>query len=132
MREERGTIAADVVVYEEFTLWGTILGNVQVINGGKLYVRGAIYGDLTVDRGGRAHIFGQVSGNLRLEKYSKTINSGLVGGDLVNHGGRYFGDVGSQVLGKIKANKGETHLPKPSKPSNSSSSSNSSSPPKSR
>ena len=112
MREERGNIAGDVVVSEEFTLWGAILGNVKVTNEGKLYIRGSVYGNLTVDRGGRVHIFGQVSGDVRLEKYSKTINSGLVGGDLINEGGRYFGDLGSRVLGKIKKHKGETNLPK--------------------
>lgn len=112
MREERGNIAGDVVVYEEFTLWGSILGNVQVINGGKFYIRGSVYGNVLVDRGGRAHLFGQVMGDLRLEKYSKTINSGLVGGDLINEGGRYFGDPGSKIVGKIKAHAGETKLPK--------------------
>jgi hypothetical protein len=111
MREERGNIAGDVVVYEEFTLWGAVLGNVKVINGGRFYIRGVVYGDLLVDRGGRVHIFGQVSGNLRLEKYSKTVNSGLVGGDLINDGGRYFGDPGSRVLGKIKTHTGDTKLP---------------------
>ena len=112
MREERGNIAGDIVVNEEFTLWGVILGNVKVVNEGKFYIRGSVYGNLIVDRGGRVHIFGQVTGNVRLEKYSKTINSGLVGGDLINEGGRYFGDPDSKILGKIKARKGETELPK--------------------
>src|SRR4051794_7125782 len=35
MREERGLINGDVVVYEPFTLWGTISGTVKVIDGGK-------------------------------------------------------------------------------------------------
>jgi hypothetical protein len=112
MREQRENSVGDVLVYEEFTLWGTIVGNVKVINGGKFYVRGAVHGNLLVDRGGRVHIFGQVSGDMRLEKYSKTINSGLVGGDLINEGGRYFGDPGSQILGKVKTHLGETKLPK--------------------
>lgn len=111
MREERGTIEGDVVVYEEFTLWGTIVGNVQVINGGRLYVRGAVYGNLTVDRGGRCHILGRVSGQVRLMKYTKTINNGLIGGDLVNEGGRYFGEAESRIMGKVKTISGETKLP---------------------
>ena len=64
MREERGQLTGDVIVYEPFTLWGSVGGNVRVIQGGKLYVRGAIYGNLTVEYGGRVHVYGNISGDL--------------------------------------------------------------------
>jgi hypothetical protein len=111
MREEHGSVAGDVVVYEDFTLWGSVSGNVKVIAGGRFYVRGAIYGNLVVEEGGRVHIFGRISGHLRLMVGTKVINSGVVGGDLINEGGRYYGELGSHVLGKIKPKSGETNLP---------------------
>ena len=56
MREERGQINGNQVISEPLDLWGIISGNVTVVEGGKLYVRGAIYGDLRVSPGGRVHI----------------------------------------------------------------------------
>lgn len=108
MREERGQIGGDVVVYEPFTLWGSIGGNVRVIQGGKFYVRGAIYGNLTVEFGGRVHIFGNVSGNLIVERGAKVIHSGILGHDAINEGGRLYIEAASRILGKIKPNSGET------------------------
>ncbi len=64
MIEERGQIAGNQIVSEAYTLWGSIAGEVVVIDGGKMYVRGAIYGDLTVEEGGRVHVFGNISGKL--------------------------------------------------------------------
>jgi len=112
MREEHGTIAGDVVVYEDFTLWGSISGNVKVIAGGRFYLRGAVYGDMLVEEGGRVHIFGRVSGNVTLQVATKLINSGVIGGNVTNDGGRYYGDTGSQILGRIRTNSGETQLPR--------------------
>ena len=66
MREERGTLNGNQVISEAVDLWGTISGNVTVVDGGKMYVRGAIYGHLKVAHGGRVHIYGNVSGNLNL------------------------------------------------------------------
>ena len=108
MREERGQIAGPVLVYEDYTLWGSIAGNVKVIQGGKFWVRGAIYGDLEVARGGRVHIFGNVSGQLTVAKRAKVIISGVVGGDAINNGGRLFIDPGAKVFGEIKTLAGET------------------------
>lgn len=113
MREERGTISGDVVVYEPFTLWGSIGGNVRVVQGGKFYVRGAIYGDLSVEYGGRVHIFGNVTGNLRVENGAKVIHSGIVGKDAINDGGRLYIEANSKVMGTVKANSGETKDDRP-------------------
>src|SRR5262245_20245262 len=108
MREERGQIPGDVVVYEPFTIWGSVGGNVRVIEGGKLYLRGSIYGDLLVEFGGRVHIYGNVTGDLTVERGAKVIHSGVLGGDAVNQGGRIFIEAGSKVVGKIKTKRGET------------------------
>ena len=110
MREERGTIHGNLEVDEKYTLWGTIYGDVRVIEGGKMYVRGSIFGDLIVDFGGRVHIFGQVSGNLQLFRGTKVINSGVVQGNATNDGGRLYVDQHGNVLGRVKTNKGETHI----------------------
>jgi len=61
MREERGQVSGDIVVYEPFTIWGSVGGNVKVIERGKLYLRGSVYGDLLVEWGGRVHIYGNVT-----------------------------------------------------------------------
>ena len=110
MREERGTISQDVVVYEDYTLWGIIAGKVKVIDGGKLYVRGAVYGDLSVEDGGRAHIFGNISGNLIVHPGAKVVHSGTLGGDAINKGGRLFIDSFATVMGKVKALQGTTEV----------------------
>ncbi|CAN5365103.1 hypothetical protein BH10PLA1_BH10PLA1_08840 [soil metagenome] len=109
MREERGQIVGDVVVYETFELWGTIAGNVKVIDGGKLYMRGAIYGDLIVEQGGRVHVFGNITGNLIMEDKTKVIVSGVIGKNATNGGGRLFIEPLARVLGKVRTEgKGET------------------------
>ncbi len=102
MREERGRIAGDMVVYEPFTLWGSAGGNVTVIEGGKFYSRGLIYGNLIVEKGGRVHIFGNVAGDVRMAEKTKVIISGNVGGDVINNGGRLFVDRTAKVEGKIR------------------------------
>lgn len=116
MREERGQVAGDVLVYEPYTLWGSIGGNVRVIERGKLYVRGTIYGNLTIEYGGRCHIFGRVTGILTVHHGAKIIHSGVLAGDCVNEGGRIFIDRTAQVLGKIKTKKGETKVEPAPKP----------------
>jgi cytoskeletal protein CcmA (bactofilin family) len=108
MREERGRIAGDVTVDEPYTLWGSVTGDVRVVDGGKMYVRGNIYGDLIVEFGGRVHVYGQISGSLTCYKGSKVINSGTVQGDAINEGGRLYVDRHGHVLGKVKTHKGET------------------------
>jgi predicted acyltransferase (DUF342 family) len=116
MREERGQVAGDVVVYEAFTLWGSVGGNVKVIQGGKLYLRGSIYGDLLVEFGGRVHIYGNVTGKLTVEQGGKVIHSGVLGGDAINEGGRIFVEAGSKIAGKIKTRSGETKVDPKYKP----------------
>lgn len=108
MREERGTISGEVMVYEEYTLWGTVVGTVKVVDGGKFYLRGAIYGDLDVQPGGRVHIFGRISGGVKCARGTKVIHSGMIGGDVVNDGGRFFIDAEGKVVGKVKTIAGET------------------------
>lgn len=108
MREERGQIPGDVVVYEPFTLWGSVGGDVTVIKGGKLYVRGAVYGDMRVESGGRVHVLGVVSGNLVVLEGAKVIVSGQVGKDATNLGGRLHIDAKAIVHGKVRAKAGKT------------------------
>src|SRR4051794_29443373 len=109
MREERGQLPGGVIVFEPFNLWGSVGGDVRVIQGGKLYVRGAIYGDLVVAYGGRVHVFGNVTGNLIVERGAKVIHSGIVAGDAINEGGRLFIDPGATISGRVKTKKGTTN-----------------------
>jgi cytoskeletal protein CcmA (bactofilin family) len=106
MREERGQISGDVVVYEPYTLWGSVGGDVKVIEGGKFYVRGNVYGNLLVEAGGRVHIFGNVLGDVTVEPAAKVIHSGVIGGDAINNGGRLYIEAASKIQGKIKTKKG--------------------------
>ena len=108
MREERGQISGDVVVYEPFTLWGSVGGNVNVIDGGKMYVRGAVYGNMDVEAGGRVHILGIVSGDLSVHKGAKVIVSGQVGGNAINLGGRLHIEAKAQIHGRVKSKEGKT------------------------
>jgi cytoskeletal protein CcmA (bactofilin family) len=108
VREERGQIPGDVIVYEPFTLWGAIGGDVRVIERGKLYIRGAVYGDVVVEYGGRMHVFGRITGTLTVHRGAKVIHSGVVGGDIVNRGGRVFIDHVAKIMGKVRTEKGET------------------------
>jgi cytoskeletal protein CcmA (bactofilin family) len=110
MREERGQVSGDIVVYEPFTIWGSVGGNVKVIERGKLYLRGSVYGDLVVEWGGRVHIYGNVTGTLIVERGAKVIVSGIIGGDAINDGGRLFIDATATVGGKIKTRSGETSI----------------------
>src|ERR1019366_10173068 len=102
MREERGTIAGPLVVHERFTLWGSVGGDVIVVEGGKFYMRGSIYGNLNVEYGGRVHIYGNIAGSLKVARGSKVIHSGVIAGDAVNEGGRLYIDAIAKVEGKIK------------------------------
>jgi len=110
MREERGTLSGNQVVSEPLDLWGTISGNVTVVDGGKVYVRGAIYGHLKVAHGGRVHIYGNVSGDLIVLEGAKVIHSGVLGGDAINEGGRLFIDSAARVLGGVRTDSGETKV----------------------
>ncbi len=110
MREERGTIAGPLVVHEPFTLWGTVGGDVTVVEGGKFYMRGSIYGDLNVEYGGRVHIHGNIAGSLKVARGTKVIHSGVIVGDAINEGGRLYIDATAKVEGKIKTIKGETKI----------------------
>ena len=113
MREERGRVAGDVVVYEPYTLWGSVGGNVKVIQGGKFYLRGAVYGNLDVEYGGRVHIFGNVTGNLTVHRGAKVIHSGTLAGDATNEGGRLFIESIAKVMGAVKTKSGETKDDRP-------------------
>jgi len=105
MREERGRIVGDVTVNEQYTLWGMIAGNVRVIKGGKLYLRGSVYGSVTVEKDGRAHVFGNVQGSLTVDEEAKVVHSGTIGGDIINRGGRVFIEQSAKTMGKIKTTK---------------------------
>ena len=110
MREERGTMAGPLLVHEPFTLWGSVGGDVTVVEGGKFYMRGSIYGNLNVEYGGRVHIYGNIAGNLKVARGTKVILSGIIVGDAVNEGGRLYIDAVAKVQGKIKTLKGETKI----------------------
>src|SRR5690349_10435085 len=110
MREERGSLPGNLVISEALDLWGSVGGDVSIIEGGKLYMRGGVYGNMTVENGGRVHIYGTVQGNLIVHKGAKVIHSGILGGDAVNLGGRLYIEQGSRVDGKVKPKQGETHV----------------------
>src|ERR1700679_1488957 len=102
MREERGNISGNVKINELYTLWGSIAGDVTVVDGGKFYQRGAIYGSLIVEKGRRCHVFGNVQGDLTVKKNAKVIHSGVLGGDANNLGGRLYIEKEARINGKIK------------------------------
>ena len=108
MREERGHLSENITINEEYTLWGSIAGNVTVVKNGKFYHRGTIYGNLVVAKEGRCHIFGNIQGNLTVKEGAKVIHSGVLGGDAINLGGRLFIERESTVKGKVKTRSGET------------------------
>jgi hypothetical protein len=110
MREERGRLPGGTIINEPMEFWGSVGGNVSVVDGGKLYMRGAIYGDLTVEDGGRVHVFGNVQGTVLVKEGAKVIISGICGKDVINDGGRLAVDAQAKVLGKIKTRSGETKL----------------------
>jgi len=112
MREERGKLSGDCNIDELYTLWGMIVGDVTVVDDGKLYLRGSIYGDLIVENGGRAHIFGNLKGSLIVKRGAKVIHSGTIGGDILNRGGRIFIDQAAKTVGKIKTKAGQTTFEK--------------------
>ena len=108
MREERGQIHGNQTISERYTLWGSIGGDVRVVEGGKFYLRGSVYGNLNVEHGGRVHIFGNLQGNLVVHRGAKVIHSGLVGGSVTNMGGRLHLELISRVHGDVKTKSGET------------------------
>jgi hypothetical protein len=110
MRQERGHLPGGVVINEAVELLGSVGGNVTVADGGKLYLRGTIYGDLIIERGARVHIFGQIQGSVMVNKHSKVVHSGVIGGDLVNDGGRLFVEKISKIGGKLKTHSGRTKV----------------------
>jgi cytoskeletal protein CcmA (bactofilin family) len=116
MREERGRLVGDVTVSEPVELWGSVAGDVTVVDGGKFYVRGAIYGNLIIEDGGRVHVFGNVQGNVTVRDGAKVIVSGVVGGNVLNSGGRLVVEAIAKVTGKIKTKSGgETRLEGPNR-----------------
>jgi hypothetical protein len=54
------------------------------------------------------HVFGRITGNLTVHRGAKVIHSGVVGGDIVNLGGRVYIDHVSKIMGKVRTEKGET------------------------
>jgi len=108
MREERGQIKGNQIISERYTLWGSIGGDVRVVEGGKFYLRGSVYGNMNVERGGRVHIFGNMQGNLTVHRGAKVIHSGVVGGNVINMGGRLHLELSSRVHGDVKTKSGET------------------------
>src|SRR5882757_838641 len=103
MREERGQLAGGVIFYERCNLWGSVGGDVTVVQNGKLYVRGAIYGNLIVEFGGRVHVFG----NITVQRGAKVIHSGILGGHAINEGGRLWIDATATVMGYVKTSSGD-------------------------
>ena len=110
MKQERDQLLGDQLISEPYELWGKIIGDVRVIDGGKFYLRGAINGDLIVQDGGRVHVYGYISGDLYVFEGSKVIHSGVIGGSAFNEGGRLYVDRDSTVTGRIKTNSGKTEI----------------------
>jgi predicted acyltransferase (DUF342 family) len=110
MREERGNLAGNQTIEEPYTLWGSIAGDVTASDGAKFYMRGAIYGSLVVKPGGRVHVFGNISGDLTVHKKTKVIHSGVIGGEVINLGGRLYIDATAQVVGRVRTMAGDTRI----------------------
>ena len=108
MRQERGQVAGNAIIYEPFELWGSVGGDVKVIKGGKFYHRGTIYGNLVVEDGGRCHIFGNITGDVTIMDGAKVIHSGVIGGNVCNRGGRFHIDDIATIMGKVKTISGIT------------------------
>ena len=112
-KQERANLAGDQVFADALEFLGKVTGNVRIVDGGKVYLRGAIYGDLTVEDGARVHIYGHISGDLTVHTGAKVIHSGLIGGNAINDGGRLYVDVDGRVNGKVRTHDGETRIEKP-------------------
>ena len=112
MREQRGQHVGDLTVDDKATIWGTITGDLRIVEGGKCYLRGNVGGDVIVDFGGRVHVYGHVAGNLQLFRGAKVVLSGTVSENAANDNGRLFVDRHGRVLGKVKTTgkHAETHL----------------------
>ena len=108
MREERGLLHGNQVISEPVDFLGSVSGDVSVVDGGKMYLRGAIYGNLHVEKGGRVHVFGSISGKITLVRGAKVIISGVVGGDVTNDGGRLAIDQFARIFGKLRPLGGKT------------------------
>ncbi len=102
MKEERGRVYGDIAIAERYTLWGAVSGDMRVLEGGKVWIRGHVGGDLIVDYGGRVHVFGHIAGNLIMFRGSKVILSGVIGGNASNTNARLFIDRHGRVLGRTK------------------------------
>lgn len=110
MREDRSNLVGNQEFAEAVDFWGSITGNLNITDGGKVYLRGNVYGSVLVSDGGRTHIFGQVTGDLVVEKGAKVILEGIVGRDAINRGGRLYVEASAKILGKLKRRDGETHV----------------------
>ncbi len=108
MYDERGQLSGNITIDREYTLWGSIAGDVTVVKDGKFYMRGTIYGNLIAEDGGRVHILGNISGSLLVNPGAKVIHGGVLGGDAINQGGRLYIQRDSTVRGKVKTHGGET------------------------
>ena len=112
MKEERGRINGDITINEPYTLWGTVGGDLRVVEGGKVYVRGNVVGDLICDFKGRVHVYGHVGGDIILFRGAKLILSGVCAGNVQNQNARFYTDENGQVLGRVKTEgkHAESHL----------------------
>lgn len=82
MNTERGTIEGPVVLAEDTTLYGMLVGDGVVAHGVRLLLHGMITGDLRVDQGGEAVVFGMLCGSL--ENHGKVSIYGMVIGRVVD------------------------------------------------
>ena len=64
MRTERGTLAGNQVVFDQFIVMGSVEGNATVIAGGELVLEGMVMGDLVIEAGGSATVHGTVVGDV--------------------------------------------------------------------
>ena len=88
------------------------MGDLKVVEGGKVYVRGNVIGDLIVEFKGRVHVFGHISGSIMLFRGAKLVLSGTCTGNATNTNARFYIDEHGKVLGKVKTvgKHAETHL----------------------
>ena len=79
MNDIYGTKKGDIRVTDSFGIYGTLLGNATVTEGGKLTLYGIVKGDVIVERGGWLEQWGVVEGDL-YDRGGDITNNGHIGG----------------------------------------------------
>ena len=99
MKAEHGKIEGNVIVNEEWSLFGMVTGNISIQTGGQLYLHGMCCENVVLYEGSRVFIYGIVTGNVYnrggyLEVY------GMIIGNLHDEEGKTYVDNKAIIHGK--------------------------------